>query len=87
MISTDPQIWETPFSVTNASFPCSVDRISGPLATADHSYMINHSLNINIIPIGGGVIVSDPAAAPTTNGVASYVYIRAALWEPRHSLH
>jgi len=33
--------------------------------------MINHSLNINIIPIGDGVIVSDPLDAPTTNSVAS----------------
>ncbi|KAJ3507571.1 hypothetical protein NLJ89_g6224 [Agrocybe chaxingu] len=64
-------IWETPFSVTDASFPCSVDRINGPLATADHTYMINHSLNKNIIPTGGGVIVSDPLGAPTTNGVPS----------------
>ncbi|KAF8151373.1 PLC-like phosphodiesterase [Crassisporium funariophilum] len=64
-------IWETPFSVTDPSFPCSVDRINGPLATEDHTYMINHSLNKNIIPIGGGVIVSDPLDAPTTNGVAS----------------
>lgn len=65
------QIWETPFSVTDPSFPCSVDRISGPLATEDHTYLINHSLNINILPIGGGVIVSDPIDAPTTNSVAS----------------
>ncbi|KAH9475095.1 PI-PLC X domain-containing protein 1 [Psilocybe cubensis] len=64
-------IWETPFSVTDASFPCSVDRIQGPLATADHSYMINHSLNKNILPIGNGVIVSDPIDAPTTNSVTS----------------
>ncbi|KAF7354200.1 PLC-like phosphodiesterase [Mycena venus] len=64
-------IWETPFSVTNASFPCSIDRINGPLAPEDHMYMINHSLNKNIIPIGDGVIVSDPADAPTTNGVDS----------------
>jgi len=66
-------IWETPFTVTNASFPCSVDRTSGPLATSDHSYMINHSLNKNILPIGDGVIVSDPKDAPTTNSVASIV--------------
>jgi hypothetical protein len=66
-------IWETPFSVTDSTFPCSVNRTSGPLATADHSYMINHSLNINIIPIGAGVIISDPEDAPTTNSVASIV--------------
>ncbi|KAF8881667.1 PLC-like phosphodiesterase [Gymnopilus junonius] len=64
-------IWETPFSVTDATFPCSVDRTSGPLATSDHSYLINHSLNKNIIPIGSGVIVSDPLDAPTTNSVSS----------------
>ncbi|KAF9003878.1 PLC-like phosphodiesterase [Cyathus striatus] len=64
-------IWETPFSVTDPSFPCSVDRTSGPLATSDHTYMINHSLNKNILPIGDGVLVSDPLDAPTTNGVAS----------------
>ncbi|KAJ7142367.1 PLC-like phosphodiesterase [Mycena epipterygia] len=64
-------IWETPFSVTNASFPCSVDRIHGPLATEDHMYLINHSLNTNIIPIGSGVIISDPLDAPTTNGLTS----------------
>ncbi|KAF9448739.1 PLC-like phosphodiesterase [Macrolepiota fuliginosa MF-IS2] len=66
-------VWETPFSVTDPSFPCSVDRISGPLSVTDHSYMINHSLNKNIIPIGGGVIVSDPLDAPTTNSVTSIV--------------
>ncbi|KXN83170.1 Transcription factor IIIB 60 kDa subunit [Leucoagaricus sp. SymC.cos] len=66
-------IWETPFSVTDPNFPCSVDRISGPLSVADHSYMINHSLNKNIIPIGDGVIVSDPLDAPTTNSVTSIV--------------
>ncbi|KAI1791264.1 PLC-like phosphodiesterase [Ganoderma leucocontextum] len=64
-----PMIWETPFSVTDSTFPCSVDRISGPLATTDHMYMINHSLNKNVF--GTGIIVSDPIDAKTTNGVAS----------------
>ncbi|KAI0356351.1 PLC-like phosphodiesterase [Trametes cingulata] len=64
-----PMIWETPFSVTDAKFPCSVDRISGPLATEDHMYMINHSLNKNVF--GSGIIVSDPLDAPTTNSVDS----------------
>ena len=64
-----PMIWETPFSVTDSSFPCSVDRISGPLGTTDHMYMINHSLNINVF--GSGVIISDPEDATTTNSVTS----------------
>ncbi|KAI0688050.1 hypothetical protein BC835DRAFT_1445010 [Cytidiella melzeri] len=62
-------IWETPFSVTDASFPCSVDRIAGPLATINHMYMINHSLNIKLLHTG--VIISDPEDASTTNGVTS----------------
>ncbi|KAA1467265.1 PLC-like phosphodiesterase [Dentipellis sp. KUC8613] len=62
-------IWETPFSITNASFPCSVDRIAGPLSTEDHMYMINHSLNINLFD--SGIIISDPEDAPTTNGITS----------------
>jgi len=62
-------IWETPFSVTDSNFPCRVDRISGPLSIADHSYMINHSLNKDLF--GSGIIVSDPLDAPTTNGMTS----------------
>ncbi|KAI0344768.1 PLC-like phosphodiesterase [Trametopsis cervina] len=62
-------VWETPFSVTDATFPCSVDRIAGPLATVDHMYMINHSLNKDVF--GTGIIVSDPLDAPTTNSVNS----------------
>ncbi|KAI0071716.1 PLC-like phosphodiesterase [Panus rudis PR-1116 ss-1] len=62
-------VWETPFSVTDASFPCSVDRISGPLSVTDHMYMINHSLNKDLL--GTGIIVSDPLDAPTTNSVTS----------------
>lgn len=45
--------------------------ILGPLSTDDHMYMINHSLNKNILPIDGGVIISDPLDAPTTNGITS----------------
>ncbi|KAI0717258.1 PLC-like phosphodiesterase [Cerioporus squamosus] len=62
-------VWETPFSVTDASFPCSVDRINGSLSTEDHMYMINHSLNKDVF--GTGIIVSDPLDASTTNGVPS----------------
>ncbi|CAL1707846.1 unnamed protein product [Somion occarium] len=74
-----PMIWETPFSVTDASFPCSVDRTAGPLATTDHMYMINHSLNKDIF--GLGIIVSDPLDAPTTNSVTS-IMANAAGCEP-----
>jgi len=68
-------IWETPFSVTNASFPCSVDRTAGPLADDEHMYLINHTLNVNLLPFlaSSPVIVSDPIAAGTTNGITSVV--------------
>ena len=69
-------VWETPFSVTDATFPCSVDRIAGPLATEDHMYMINHSLNKNVLDTG--IIISDPEDAPTTNSVSSYVSLRSS---------
>ncbi|EPQ50098.1 PLC-like phosphodiesterase, partial [Gloeophyllum trabeum ATCC 11539] len=69
ILSEFPNVWETPFSVTDSSFPCSVDRTSGPLPNDEHLYMINHSLNKNVLDTG--IIVSDPADAPTTNGVPS----------------
>ncbi|PPQ64040.1 hypothetical protein CVT24_008853 [Panaeolus cyanescens] len=64
-------IWETPFSVTDPTFPCRVDRIHGPLPVEDHTYMINHSLNVNILPSGGDVIIPDRMNAQRTNGMAS----------------
>ncbi|KAG6908102.1 hypothetical protein DXG01_006139 [Tephrocybe rancida] len=64
-------VFEDPFSPTDPAFPCRVDRISGPLAPADHENLINHNLNTNVIPIGDGVLISDRADAPTTNSVAS----------------
>ena len=65
------QIWETPYGYTDDSFPCSIDRTSDKQSTADHMYMINHSLNKHI----GDIKYSDPEDAPTTNGVDSYVFV------------
>ena len=62
-----PNVWETPFSVTDEDFPCSVDRISGPLSAEEHMYMINHSLNVEII----GIILPDRVQASQTNSVNS----------------
>ncbi|KAJ7764694.1 PLC-like phosphodiesterase [Mycena metata] len=65
-------VWEAPFSSTDPTFPCRVDRVAGPLANEDHMFMINHNLNKNIISLGStDVLVSDPVDAPTTNGVTS----------------
>ncbi|CAG8725485.1 9188_t:CDS:2, partial [Acaulospora colombiana] len=43
-------VWEPPFSSTDPSFPCRVDRISGPLSSQDHMFMINHNLNAKVSP-------------------------------------
>uniref|UniRef100_A0A0W0EW13 PLC-like phosphodiesterase n=1 Tax=Moniliophthora roreri TaxID=221103 RepID=A0A0W0EW13_MONRR len=64
-------IWEPPFSSTDPNFPCSVDRNEGPLSVTDHMHMLNHNLNVNIIPIGDGVLVADRANAARTNSVSS----------------
>ncbi|KAF9033610.1 PLC-like phosphodiesterase [Panaeolus papilionaceus] len=64
-------VWEDPFSPTDASFPCSIQRTAGPLSNDDHMHLINHNLNRNIIPIGDGVLVSDFVNAPKTNSESS----------------
>jgi len=64
------QVWETPYSVTDSSFPCKVDRTAGPLPDADHMYMINHSLNTKLFG-SNSLIVPDYSKAKTTNSVAS----------------
>ncbi|KAE8148022.1 PLC-like phosphodiesterase [Aspergillus avenaceus] len=58
--------FETPFGVTNASFPdCSIDRPSG--ASADgRMYIVNHFLDVDIL----GVLVPDRIRAPKTNAVS-----------------
>jgi hypothetical protein len=70
------QIWETPFSRTDPTFPCSVDRTRGPLPNDQHMYLTNHVLDVDVLPgtifgitlpTGGDVLISDPLAASTTN--------------------
>ncbi|KAF8529779.1 PLC-like phosphodiesterase [Hysterangium stoloniferum] len=60
-------IWETPFDSTNSKFPCSVDRIRGPLAQTEHMALINHFLDSDVF----GIDVPNKGAAGTTNGVPS----------------
>nr|THU76809.1 PLC-like phosphodiesterase [Dendrothele bispora CBS 962.96] len=69
ILSEFTQLWEPPFSETNSTFPCSVDRIDGPLSTVDHLNMLNHNLNVDLL--GTGILLSDRIDAPTTNGVTS----------------
>lgn len=62
-------IWEPPFSVTDNTFPCSVDRISGSLSVAQHMNMLNHNLNSKVF--GSDVLIPDYVRASTTNGRTS----------------
>ncbi|KAM0788845.1 hypothetical protein ACM66B_002930 [Microbotryomycetes sp. NB124-2] len=43
-------IWETPFSQTDPSFPCTVDRVTGDYQ--GKMYLINHNLNVNKTLLG-----------------------------------
>ncbi|KIY50483.1 PLC-like phosphodiesterase [Fistulina hepatica ATCC 64428] len=63
-------IWETPYDVTDASFPCSVNRIDTDYSTVEeHMYMINHFLDVDIL----GILIPDYDAASTTNSETSIV--------------
>jgi len=67
LIPEFPNIWETPFDYTDSSFPCSIDRTSGPLPNNQHMFMINHFLDIGPL----GVLIPDKHAATKTNTVDS----------------
>jgi hypothetical protein len=62
-------VWETQFGVTDRSFPCTVDRVAGPLPNDQHMYMINHSLNEDFL----GILIPNFGQATTTNGAISWV--------------
>lgn len=64
--------WQTPFSPTNASFPCSVQRPPGQdRNVSEHRlYLANHNLNVEIeLSIGssGDILVPDIVQLNSTN--------------------
>ncbi|KAF9003879.1 PLC-like phosphodiesterase [Cyathus striatus] len=63
-------VWEDPYSSTDDTFPCSVDRSTGTLKPEQKLNMINHNLNAMILP---GVLMSDVLNAHRINGVDSIV--------------
>jgi len=64
-------VWEDVFDPTNSKFPCKVDRTAGPLAPSQQLNLINHNLNVNILPIGHGILLPDRIQSPHTNGATS----------------
>lgn len=69
-------MWETPFSPTNQSFPCTIDRPPGlnkTKAREDYMYMANHNLNtaVDLSSIGLGsdtILIPNTAELNLTNG-------------------
>lgn len=65
------QIWETPFSPTNSSFPCTPQRPSGlsQKAAEQRMYMANHNLNTEISLLGTNILVPSTPLINQTNGL------------------
>ncbi|KAL6714984.1 hypothetical protein ACLMJK_007244 [Lecanora helva] len=65
------QMWETPFSPTNRSFPCTQQRPPG-LSTKDaeqRMYMANHNLNTEISLEGSSLLIPTTTLINQTNAV------------------
>lgn len=68
------QMWETPFSPTNRSFPCTEQRPPG-LSAADaekRMYMANHNLNLELNFGGLSMLIPNLAYIDYTNAVSGY---------------
>ncbi|KAE9968335.1 hypothetical protein BLS_005904 [Venturia inaequalis] len=63
------QMWETPFSPTDAAFPCTVDR--PPKLNRNQSlermYLANHNLNLQVSLLGLNLLVPNTGVINTTN--------------------
>lgn len=64
-------VWEDPYDPTDPKWPCKVDRSAGPLAPDQQLNLMNHNLNVNLIPVGRGVRLPDRLSSPRTNGIRS----------------
>jgi len=71
LLSQFPNMWEDEYDPTDSKFPCKVDRTSGPLAPSQQLYLINHNLNLDLMPIGRGIRLPDRLNSPRTNSVHS----------------
>ena len=68
------QIWETPFSPTNESFPCTVQRPPGlgPKKAEQRMYLANHNLNVEINFGSIDMLIPNTAHLDVTNGVSGF---------------
>ncbi|PYI03336.1 tat pathway signal sequence [Aspergillus sclerotiicarbonarius CBS 121057] len=68
------QMWETPFSPTDADFPCTEQRPPS-LSTQDakdRMYMANHNLNIDVSVASISLLIPNTASLNRTNAVSGY---------------
>ena len=76
LIDEFSQMWETPFSPTNRSFPCTVERPPGlhPPDAENRLYMANHNLNVHInLNLGSvNLLIPNMAQLAATNNVTGY---------------
>ena len=68
------QMWETPFSPTNQSFPCTQQRPPNlsRQAAENRMYMANHNLNTEISLAGTSLLVPTTALVNQTNALSMY---------------
>ncbi|TKA75510.1 hypothetical protein B0A49_05423 [Cryomyces minteri] len=68
------QLWETPFSPTNVSFPCNTQRPPGldRNQSLERMYMANHNLNAEINFLGASLLLPNTAQINQTNAVSGF---------------
>ena len=68
------QVWETPFSPTNRSFPCTQQRPPGldRKAAEDRMYLANHNLNTEVTLLGSSVLTPTTTLINDTNAVSGF---------------
>jgi len=73
MLPEFEMVWEDRYDPTDITFPCKVDRTAGPLSPREQLNLINHNLNVNLLPVVGerGFLLPDRLNSPRTNSVDS----------------
>lgn len=63
------QMWETPYSPTDAAFPCTVQRPPGlnRNQSLERLYMANHNLNLQVSVLGLNLLVPNTGVINQTN--------------------
>lgn len=65
-------MWETKFSPTDPSFPCTVDRSSNQTSNESKLFMANHNLNMELQVLGDQVLLPDRVNLSRTNAVSGF---------------